>query len=428
MAKSTRRKAKPFGLYERQLAFRYLGAKRSQGGVGAMAVISFLGIMAAVFVLIVTMSIMNGFRQTLLSRIIGTSGHIAIDVRGRSPAELDEVIRRVLETPEVVRATPLVTGQTLASLGSTATGALVFGISKEALQRLELISGNLQQGSLLNFRTDEDGQAEIVIGERLANQLGVGVGDPLTLIAPQGQATVAGLVPRRKTYTIGATFNAGFFLADSSFIYMPLQESQLFFGRDDTVDVLEVRLEDAERSEQVMQALRPKLGPTIYLSDWKQQNREYVTALIVERVAMRIILMVVVTIAALNIISGLVMLVRNKARDVAILRTMGASRNSILRVFLLAGGLLGAAGTLAGVGLAVVFLLNIGAIQSALEFVTGTQVFDASVYQLSRVPAAIEPLEVIGVSAFAIGMSFVAALLPARAAARLDPVEALRYE
>lgn len=428
MAKSETRRAAPFGLYERLLAFRYLGAKRSQGGVGAMAVISFLGVMAAVFVLIVTMSIMNGFRQTFLSRVIGVSGHVVVDVRGRPPEDLEEVIRRALATPEVERATPLVSGQTLASIGSAATGALVFGISKPALQRLELISGNIETGSLVNFRTDEDGQADIVIGAELARQLGVGVGDRLSLLAPQGQATVAGLVPRRKTYTIGAVFSAGLFLADSSFIYMPLEEAQLFFGRDETVDMLELRIADAERSDEVMLRLRQALGPTFYLSDWKQQNKEYVTALIVERNAMRMILMVVVAIAALNIISGLVMLVRNKARDVAILRTMGASRGSILRVFLLAGGLLGAAGTLGGVALAMLFLVNIGSIQAALEFVTGTPVFDASVYQLSRVPAAIEPLEVIGVSAFAIAMSLVAALLPARGAARLDPVETLRYE
>lgn len=421
-------KAGPFGPYERMLAVRYLGAKRSHGGVGAMAVISFLGIMAAVLVLIVTMSIMNGFRQTLLSRIVGVSGHIIVDVRDRSPDEVGEIVRRSLATPEVQRATRLVSGQTLITVGATATGALAFGISKEDLQRLELVSGNIQSGSLRGFHTDENGEAEIAIGAELARQLGVLVGDRISLLAPQGQATVAGFVPRRKTYTIGAVFKAGLYLADSTFIYMPIDEAQLFFARGDAVDVLELRLDDAERSEQVMRALNQKLGPGVLLSDWKQQNREYVTALIVERNAMRLILMVVVGIAALNIISGLVMLVRNKSRDIAILRTMGASRGAILRVFLMAGGLLGTCGTVAGVVASIIFVLNIGSVQAALEFVTGTSVFDASVYQLSRVPASIDPVDVIGVSAFAILMSFLASLLPANSAANLDPVEALRYE
>lgn len=417
----------PFSLPERMLALRYLRAKRAQGGVGSMAVISFLGIMAAVFVLIVTMSIMNGFRETLLSKIIGVGGHITLFTQDRSNEELDAAVRAAAALPGVERVTPLVQSETLISRAGQTTGAIAFGIDKEALARLTTVSQGIRRGSLQGFGKGDPGEGEIVLGDKLAARLQVGVGDTVTLVAPKGPVTVIGSTPRRQSYRVGAIFSIGYFLADSAYAYLPLEEAQWFFGRGEGVDVLEVRVRDPERSQAATEALRQSL-PFIPINDWRDNNREYFTALVVERNAMRFILMIVVAIAALNIISGLVMLVKNKARDVAILRTMGATRGAILRVFLLAGGLLGASGALAGVGLAALFLANIGAIQAALEFVTGTQVFDASVYQLSRVPTSIQPLEVAGVTLFAIVMAFLAALLPALTASRLDPVEALRYE
>lgn len=409
------------------LALRYLRAKRAQGGVGAMAVISFLGIMAAVFVLIVTMSIMNGFRETLLSKIIGVGGHITLFTQDRSLEEIDAAVRAAAALPAVEQVTPLVQSETLISRGGQSTGAIAFGIEKEALMRLTTVSQGIKRGSLQSFGAGEPGDGEVVLGEKLAERLQVGVGDTVTLVAPKGPVTVIGSTPRRQSYRVGAIFGIGYFLADSAYAYLPLEEAQWFFGRGEGVDVLEVRVRDPERSQTQTDALRQAL-PYLPINDWRDNNREYFTALVVERNAMRFILMIVVAIAALNIISGLVMLVKNKARDVAILRTMGATRGSILRVFLLAGGLLGASGAVAGVALAALFLINIGPIQAALEFITGTQVFDASVYQLSRVPTSIAPLEVAGVTLFAVIMAFLASLLPALSASRLDPVEALRYE
>ncbi len=420
--------AKPFGLYERMLALRYLGAKRAQGGVGAMAVISFLGVMIAVFVLIVTMSIMNGFRETLLSRILGVGGHVIADVRGRTLEEVNVLAKAARGVDGVLHVSPLVQGQALATVGPNATGALVQGIAKGDLQQLPIILKGIKQGSLDDFDTDEDGAARLIMGFVLAQQLGLTVGDGVTLVAPQGAATPFGYAPRRKTYQIGAVFDAGVYEVNAAFVYMPLDEAQRFFTRGDGVDRLEIRIKEPDRSVQIIEALRARMGADLYFSDWKAQNQSLVTALIVERNVMRMILMLVVAIAAMNIISGLVMLVKNKARDVAILRTMGASRGAILRVFLMVGAILGASGALMGAALAVLFCIFIGPIQAALEFVTRTQVFDASVYSLSRVPASLEPLEIAGVVAFAIAMAFIAALLPARGASKLDPVEALRYE
>lgn len=419
--------ARPFSLPERMLALRYLRAKRAQGGVGAMAVISFLGIMAAVFVLIVTMSIMNGFRETLLSKIIGVGGHVTLFTQDLGPQELSAAIRTAEAHPAVERVTPLVQSEMLISHRGQSTGAIGVGISKEALQRLTLVSQGIQRGSLLGFQGPAPGEAQVLLGERLAERLQVGVGDTVTLVAPKGPVTVIGSAPRRQSYRVGAIFNIGYFLADSAYVYLPLPEAQWFFGRGEGADVVELRVRDPERSQATTEALRAQM-PWLAVNDWRDNNREYFTALVVERNAMRFILMIVVAIAALNIISGLVMLVKNKARDVAILRTMGATRGAILRVFLLAGGMLGASGAVAGVALAALFLANIGAIQGALEFVTGTRVFDPSVYQLSRVPVSIKPMEVAGVTGFAIVMAFLASLLPAMTASRLDPVEALRYE
>lgn len=420
--------AKPFCRYERMLALRYLGARRAQGGVGAMAVISFLGVMIAVFVLIVTMSIMNGFRETLLSRILGVGGHVIVDVRGRTLDEVTALAQTARAAPEVVHVSPLVQQQALATLGPNATGALVQGIAKADLQKLPIIIEGIKQGSLNDFDTDEDGAARVIMGAVLAQQMGLTIGDGVTLVAPQGAATPFGYAPRRKTYEIGAIFDVGFYEVNAAFVYMPLDEAQRFFARGEGVDRLEVRIEEPDRSDQATAELRARMGADLYFSDWKAQNQSLVTALIVERNVMRMILMLVVAIAAMNIISGLVMLVRNKARDVAILRTMGASRGAILRVFLMIGAILGAGGALMGAALAAVFCIFIGPIQTALEFVTRTQVFDASVYSLSRVPATLQPLEIAGVVAFAIAMAFIAALVPARSASRLDPVEALRYE
>jgi lipoprotein-releasing system permease protein len=420
--------ARPFGLFERMLAARYLFAKRSQGGVALISIISFTGIMLAVSVLIITMSVMNGFRETLLSRILGVNGHVYVDVQNKTPQERQRIAALALSVPGVTHAAALVEGQVLATANGQASGAFVRGISEQDLNAVPIVANNIAAGSLKTFSVDEDGVARIAMGYRLAGHLGVDVGGAATLISPQGAVTPFGVTPRSKAYPVGALFNVGMSEYDAAFIYMPLSEAQIFFGRGDSVDRLELRVVNPDDTQPIMRALRAKLGPDVFISDWKQQNESLVNALVVERNVMRLILMMIVAIAAMNIISGLVMLVKNKGRDIAILRTMGATRGAIMRIFFLDGAAVGVLGAVAGLVGGTLFCIYIGPIQDIVSWVFGVNVFNAEVYSLSRIPAKVEWGEVALVGAWALFMSFLATLPPSFRASRLDPVEALRYE
>jgi len=347
--------APPFGLFERLLAGRYLRARREHGGVALISIISFVGIMLAVAVLIITMSVMNGFRETLLSRILGVNGHVYIDTAGRSAQERAELAAIARGIPGVAHVAPLVEGQALAVSGGQVAGVYVRGIPKAELEGLGIVARNVRAGSLAGFGVDGDGVAHVAIGQALAAALGTGPGNAVALLSPQGVATPFGLAPRRKSYDVAAVFAIGMQEFDAAFVYMPIEEAQLFFGKEDQVDRLELRVDDPDRTFEIMQALRRKVTPDVYISDWKMQNASLVGALVVERNVMRLILMMIVAIAALNIISGLVMLVKNKGRDIAILRTMGASQGSVLRIFFMAGASVGVAGTIAGLLLGVLF-------------------------------------------------------------------------
>ena len=292
----------------------------------------------------------------------------------------------------------------------------------------KLVSGNVTAGSLRAFGQGEYGGDVIILGARLAQQLGVAPGDSLTLVSPAGGATAFGGTPLQKAYTVGATFQVGMSQYDQTYIYMPLSQAQLFFGREDSADAIEVRVEDPDHAARMKGPISKAAGPAALVSDWTQRDASFWGALKVERSVMRLILMLLVAIAAMNIISGLVMLVKNKGRDIAILRTMGAGQGSILRIFFMAGASIGALGTVAGLAVGVVFCTYIDPIQSAVEYVTGQAVFSSDVYYLSRVPAKVDWLEVLVIASWALGMSFLATLPPAWRASRLDPVEALRYE
>ena len=419
--------APPFGLYERTLAGRYLRAKRQHGGVALISIISFVGIMLAVAVLIITMSVMNGFRETLLSRILGVNGHVYIDVRGVPPQEVNRVMSIIRTVPGITRISPVIDEQALAVADGASSGVFVRGIRRQDLLALPQLARAIQPGgSLANFEGVE--APDIIMGERLAARLRVGQGSSVGILAPQGAATPFGFSPRRKAFNIGALFSVGMAEYDGALVYMPLEQAQILFNRGAGVDQLELRLQNPDASLPIMIDLRQRLGGALSIYDWRAQNESLVGALVVERNVMRLILMMIVAIAALNIVSGLVMLVKNKSRDIAILRTMGATQGAILRIFFMAGAAVGTAGTLAGLMIGVLICLYIGPIQDFWQAITGFDLFPGDVYSLESLPAAIEWGEVALVTGWALFMSFLATLPTSWRASKLDPVEALRYE
>jgi lipoprotein-releasing system permease protein len=421
-------RAPPFGYWERMLAGRYLRARRSQGGVALISVISFIGILLAVAVLIIVMSVMNGFRSEMLTRILGFQGHLYVTGGVLDGPERDAAVQRILKVPGVIQAAPIVEAQAIALGPTQISGAIVRGISRKDLQDTKLVSGNISKGSLAEFGAGEYGGETIVVGQRLAEALGVAPGDVLTLISPSGGATAFGGTPLQKDYVVGATFSVGMSQYDQAYIYMPLEQAQLFFGREGTADAIEIRVQDPDHAARMKAAVNQAAGPTALVTDWTQRDSSFWGALKVERNVMRLILMLLVAIAAMNIISGLVMLVKNKGRDIAILRTMGAGQGSVLRIFFMAGAAVGVLGTAAGLSLGVLFCVYIEQIQDLVEWITGATVFSSDVYFLSHIPARVDWREVVVITAWALGMSFVATLPPAWRASRLDPVEALRYE
>jgi lipoprotein-releasing system permease protein len=420
--------AGPFSRWERQVAGRYLRTKRQNGGVALISSISFIGITLAVAVLIIVMSVMNGFRTELLGRILGFNGHAYVGGAVLSAPDRDKVIARIRAVPGVVEAAPMIEAQAMVIGQGQIAGAIVRGMTPADLNRVKIITSNIKGGSMAGFGQGEYGGDEVLIGDRLAASMGVGPGDAITLISPTGGATAFGATPRRKVYTVGAIFSIGMSEYDQSFLYMPLEQAQLFFGREGAIDVIEVKLANPDSLATVKPLLNAAAGPDALVTDWRDRNQSFFNALQVERNVMRLILMLIVAIAAMNIISGLVMLVKNKGRDIAILRTMGAGQGAILRIFFMAGASIGAAGTLAGLVIGVLFCTYIAQIQRFVEWVTGTAVFSADVYFLAHIPARIDWPEVASVTFWALLMSVLATLPPAWRASRLDPVEGLRYE
>jgi lipoprotein-releasing system permease protein len=410
------------------LAGRYLRAKRSQGGVALISIISFFGIMIAVAVLIIVMSVMNGFRAELLGKILGFNGHVFVTGAVLDGPERDQAVQRILKVPGVIQAAPVVEAQAIAMGPNQITGAIVRGLSPKDLRATPIVAGNITRGDLRGFGQGDYGGDVVVVGARLAEQVGVRVGDPITLISPSGGATAFGGTPLQKSYTVGAIFAAGMSQYDQAYVFMPLQQAQLFFGRENTVDAIEVRLADPDKAARLKAAISRAAGPDALVADWTQRDTSYWGALKVERNVMRLILMLIVAIAALNIISGLTMLVKNKGRDIAILRTIGAGQGGVLRIFFMAGAAIGALGTAAGLAVGALVSVYIDPIQSFVEWLTGQAVFSSDVYFLNRLPAKVDWLEVSVIVAFSLGMSMICTLPPAWRASRLDPVEALRYE
>jgi lipoprotein-releasing system permease protein len=413
-----------FSPVEWMIALRYMRARRAEGFISVIAGFSLLGIALGVATLIIVLSVMNGFRIELLDRIIGLNGHIAVISSTGPLVDYDPIAERVRAVEGVVSVTPLVEGQVLATSGGQASGALVRGVAPDALARRASIAGNIQAGSLDAF---EGGDA-VVMGARLARKLGVRVGDKVTLVSPRGNVTAFGTVPRMQAYRVVATFQVGMFEFDSTFVFMPLAAAQQYFRLADAVNQLEVFVEDPDRLLRPRLAIGAVLDPGLRLFDWQQANGSFFNALQVERNVMFLILTLIILVAAFNIISSLIMLVKDKGSAIAILRTVGASRGMIMRVFLIVGASIGVVGTLAGAVLGLVFSENIEAIRGWLEALTGTELFAAEIYFLSQLPAEVDPGEVVMVVSMALGLSILATLYPSWRASRLDPVEALRNE
>ena len=420
--------AGPFGTWERTVAWRYLRNKRKNGGVALIAIISFAAVMLAVFALITVMSVMNGFRAELLGRLLGFNGHVYAQGPLLNGPDRDGVIRRIKAVPGVTQAAPMVEAQAMVIGPNQVSGAIVRGVTPADLRGMKMISTNIKRGSLAGFGEGEYGGDIVLIGDRMARNLGLEVGDAITLISPTGPATAFGTSTREKDYTVGGIFSVGMSQFDEGFVYMALPQAQLFFGRDISIDYVEIKVADPDKAKDIKPLIEQASGPGAFIQDWMDKNASYFNALQVERKVMRLILFFIVAIATLNIISALVMLVKNKGRDIAILRTMGAGQASILRIFVMAGASIGLAGTLAGLLLGVLFCANITAIQNFVEWVTGTSVFNADIYFLAHVPAKIDWTEVAAIVGISTAMSILATLPPAIRASRLDPVEALRYE
>lgn len=415
-----------FDTFERMMALRYLRARRKEGFVSVIAGFSLLGIGLGVATLIIVMAVMNGFRQELLGRILGLNGHVIVQAaRGGPLPDYDDMAARLRQIPGVVAVTPAIEGQVMAAARGASSGAMVRGVSRKDIADRTTISGNIVQGSLDQYGA-EDGT--VMIGARMAQRFGLSVGDSITLISPRGNVTAFGTVPRMRAYRVAALFNVGMYEYDSSFIYMPLADAQTYFMMDNGVTHLEVITSQPDDLEPIRQAVYQTLGADVQVSDWTRANASFFNALQVERNVMFLILTLIILVAAFNIISGLIMLVKDKGRDIAILRTMGASRGAIMRIFFLAGASVGITGTALGVGLGLLFTLNIESIRQFLQGLTGTELFSAEIYFLSKMPAEVDPNEVVWVVLMSLGLSLAATLYPSWRAARTDPVEALRYE
>jgi lipoprotein-releasing system permease protein len=415
---------RPFAAFEWMLSLRYLRARRKEGFISVIAGFSFLGILLGVATLIVVLAVMNGFRKELLDKILGLNGHLLVQPLESPLNDWAAVAERIARVQGVTLAAPVVVGQALASSQFDSSGVLVHGIRAQDLARLGSIAGNIRQGTLENF----DAGQGLAVGRRLADKLSVHAGDRITLVSPRGSVTVVGTTPRIKPYNTAAVFEIGMSEYDLGIVFMALPEAQAYFNRGESVDGIEVYTTDPDKIDQFRRQVAEAAGRPIFMVDWRQRNRTFFGALQVERNVMFLILTLIVVVAALNIVSGLIMLVKDKGHDIAILRTMGTTQGAVMRVFLITGSSIGVVGTFAGFILGLVICINVDEIRQFLSWLTGSRIFPEELYFLSHLPASMDPAETVAVVVMALTLSFLATLYPSWRAARLDPVEALRYE
>ncbi len=416
-----------FSPFERLVAMRYLRARRQEGFISVISWFSLIGIGLGVATLIVVMSVMNGFREELFQRVIGLNGHMNLYAMQGTLDTYQPLLDSIKKVPEVVGVAPTVEAQALITHEGTASGAYVRGLPKDAIQTRSSISQHIVAGSLNNY-----GGNTIAIGVRMAKRLDLGIDDTLTLISPVSKSTIFGAAPRLRGYKVGAIFDVGMFEYDNNFVFMPLEAAQLFFSTGKNVTALEIFVQDPQHLHQARLDVTAAVGTMqqqpIRLVDWQQNNSSFFTALQVERNVMFMILSLMVGIAAFNIISGLIMLVQDKGRDIAILRTMGATRGMVMRIFFLNGACIGLAGTAVGLGLGLFIAHHIEQVRQIVQALTHTDPFAADVYFLTRMPSVVDSADVVRVVLMSLSLSFLATLYPAWRAAKLDPVEALRYE
>lgn len=422
---------KPFGVIERRISTRYLRAKKSQGGVGLIAAISFICIALAIWAMIVIMSIMNGFRDEVIRLTIGTEGHIYVELADPNvdPLEMNAIENRLLNIEGVDQAFQYTQHFTGVQANGVFGLGQVIGIRPDNLNAYELISGNISQGSLAGFGQGSGSSHQIAMGSRLAASLGLSVGDIITVYSPRTRTTVTGPQPIRKNYTVGAIFSVGLVQTDLSYIYMNFDQATLLFEGGELTGQIQIRLDTPDDVDRLEPIVYEAIEAPAFLQNWRSKNAATATALRTEQIAMRFIFMIVVIIAAFPVLASMIMLVKNKSKDIAILRTIGATQGGILRIFLMSGAMIGILGTLIGLVIGILFCLNIGLIQSAIEGITGQPLFPEDVYQLSGgIPVKIVWSEVFGVAFWGFLISALATLLPALSASKIDPVDALRYE
>jgi lipoprotein-releasing system permease protein len=416
---------KIFTPVERMLAMRYMRSRRSEGFISVISWFSLIGIALGVATLIIVMSVMNGFRTELVGRILGLNGHVAIySETGIGISDFDPLAVRIANIPGVVAVTPQIEGQVMVANRGNTRGAVIRGVRWADLAARKPLWQSLDDAAIQNFKTGE----QVLMGHRMAQALGVNIGDSITLVGARGRTTPFGTLPQRRTYSVGGLFDVGMFEYDSGFIFMPLEAAQAFFGIDERVTALEIYGGHLNLTEALRTNIQQTVPPTVRVNDWRDRNRSFLNALAVERNVMFLILTLIILVAAFNIISSMIMLVRSKNNDIAVLRAMGATGGGVMRVFFMTGASIGVVGTVIGTLLGLGFCWNIDGIRGLIESMTGSELFAAEIYYLTTLPAEVDPNEVFTVITMALGLSFLASVYPAWRASCIAPAEALRYE